>query len=199
MKYYRAVVRNRFLTIAKSGLFNDKSRIPNSHEWLTLLHSHLLAKFCLFFYSAFAKTKKIGGRDQADKEFQSLARRTVFDFRGESMKLIEKVNAKAVYLVRDHNPPNSSPKSSTSRYIFQPFIASQIEEDALKRVGIVSAYLHSSENPDIEPLENLKRVHEDYLTKLKDKLDRAKVEKDKTKDFDARKNKGPAPNSLIQQ
>jgi len=91
--------------------------------------------------------------------------------------------------VRDHNPPNSSPKSSTSRYIFQPFIASQIEEDALKRVGIVSAYLHTSENADIEPLENLKRVHEDYLTKLKEKLDRAKVEKDKTKDFDARKNK----------
>jgi len=58
------------------------------------IHSHLLAKFCLFFYSAFALTKKIGGKNQAEKEFQSVASKTVFDFHGRSMELMDKNGAK---------------------------------------------------------------------------------------------------------
>lgn len=59
------------------------------------------------------------GRNQAEKEFQSVASRAVFDFRGKSMELIEKTDAKAIYLLRDLNPPNASPKACTSRYIFK--------------------------------------------------------------------------------
>ena len=60
----------------------------------------------------------------------------------------------------------------------KPFINSVIDEDSKsQRVGIVSAYFKSNEQSRNE-LENMKKVHEEYMKRLKDKYEKDKSEKD---------------------
>ena len=60
----------------------------------------------------------------------------------------------------------------------KPFINSVIDEDSKsQRVGIVSAYFKTNEQSRNE-LENMKKVHEEYMKRLKDKYEKDKSEKD---------------------
>lgn len=75
--------------------------------------------------------------------------------------------------------------------VLKPFINSVIDEDSKsQRVGIVSAYFKSNEQNRNE-LENMKKVHEEYMKRLTDKYERDKSEKDGSGDKkESRKTKG---------
>jgi len=138
-------------------------------SWLGELHQHLLAKFCLFFYSAFKDQKK--HNSVREQEFSNLARKTKFDFKTYCIDFIEKQDAKAVYFVRDHNH-NRLKYSSHCRYVFLPFVKDVIEEDAMRDpIGIVSQFSIEDKddlNNDRRDLdfENMKKAHADYLKML---------------------------------
>ena len=63
-------------------------------------------------------------------------------------------------------------------------------------MGIVSAYFKSNEQSRNE-LENMKKVHEEYMKRLKDKYEKDKSEKDGSGDKkESKKAKGKSLNKL---
>jgi len=148
-----------------AGFFmsNRQARFPCS--WLGELHEHLLAKFCLFFYTAFTDVKQNGPSTFREQEFSKLAERTRYDFKTHCINFMEKHAARAVYLIRDHNPlhDRQNKYSSTSRYIFLPFVNTVIQEDAENAIGIVSSFLKEPKDSD---LDGMLKTHGKYTLEL---------------------------------
>jgi len=160
----------------KVSFFDNKDAVPNSYEWLVELHGHLLAKFCLFFYDVFMSTPKIGNLEPAEG-FRKLCSQTRFDFYGRVQELFKTMeSSSALYLIRDHRPSKSENYSSTSKYVFMPFIEEVTNNDAKgDRIGVVSWY--SREGNKIgysDDEENLKKAFEAYQKKKEEKAARGK-------------------------
>ena len=151
-----------------AGFFsiNRQARFPCS--WLGELHEHLLAKFCLFFYTAFTDVKQNGPSTFREQEFSKLAERTRYDFKTHCINFMEKHAARAVYLIRDHNPlhDRQNKYSSTSRYIFLPFVNTVIQEDAENKIGIVSSFFRLGVEPKDSDLDGMLKTHGKYTLEL---------------------------------
>jgi len=151
----------------KKLFFDNKDAVPNSYEWLIELHGHLLAKFCFFFYDVFMSTPKIGNLEPAEG-FQKLCSQTRFDFYGRIQELFKTMeSSSALYLIRDHRPSKSENYSSTSKYVFMPFIKEVTNNDAKgDRIGVVSWYRREGNKIGYSnDEENLKKALEAYQKK----------------------------------
>jgi len=160
----------------KMSFFDNKTAVPNSYEWLVELHGHLLAKFCLFFYDVFMSTPKIGNLEPAEG-FRKLCSQTRFDFYGRVQELFKTMeNSSALYLIRDHRPSKSENYSSTSKYVFMPFIEEVTNNDAKgDRIGVVSWYSREGNKTNYDDdEENLKKAFEAYQKKKEEKAARGK-------------------------
>ena len=115
---------------------------------------------------------------------------------------MERHSARAVYLIRDHNPFHDKQnkyrpvfrlktkstfwkvknfgKSSTSRYVFLPYVNDVIQEDADKLdIGIVSSFFRV--RPKESDLLGMLKTHEKYTAELNESQ---KSGKSRTKSFE---------------